>query len=61
MLAATVVTLYTAAATEDVAGVTLAALGARVGAIQGSREVRAGGRAGACAHLVMAVLWTRQS
>ena len=59
-LTATVFTLYTAAATENITYITLAALSARVGTIQGSGEVRAGGRAGTCAHLVMAVLRTWQ-
>lgn len=58
MLTATVFTLYTTAATENIAWVTLAALGARVGTIQGSGEVGAGGWTGTCAHLVMAVLGT---
>ncbi len=58
MLTATVFTLYTTAATENIALVTLAALSARVSTIQGSGEVRAGGWTGTCAHLVMAELRT---
>lgn len=58
MLTATVFTLYTAAAAENIALLALAALSARVSTIQGSGEVRAGGRAGTCAHLVLAELRT---
>lgn len=39
MLTATVFTLYTAAATENIAWVTLAALNARMSTVQGSGEV----------------------
>lgn len=39
MLTATVFMLYTAAATENIAWVTLAALSARMSTVQGSGEV----------------------
>ncbi len=58
MLTATVLTLHTTAATENIALVTLAALSARMSTVQGGGEVRAGRWAGAGAHLVMAELWT---
>lgn len=61
MLTATVFLLYTTAAAENIALVTLATFSARVSTIQGCSEVRAGGWAGAGAHLVVAELWTRQS
>lgn len=58
MLTATVLTLHATAAAEDVTLVTLAALSARMGAVQRGGEVRAGGGAGARTHLVMAELRT---
>lgn len=61
MLTATVFLLYTTAATENIALVTLAAFSARVSTIQGGGEVRAGGWASTGAHLVMAERRTRQS
>lgn len=61
MLTSTVFTVYTAAATENIAWVTLAAFSARMSTVQGGGEVRTGGWAGTCAHLVMAELRTCQS
>lgn len=57
ILAATVFPFYTAAATENVARVTLAALSAGMSTVQRSGEVGAGGGTGTRAHLVTAELW----